>query len=87
MTSSKALAVVVSGLFQDHVLWRDPVESVYILSPPGEDDHYALQGWAQVATVGALYAHSKAVRKDQSTPNPLLWLLMQDAERERRPAG
>jgi hypothetical protein len=86
MTPSKALNVVISGLFLDHVLWRDPMEPIYTLSAPGDDDHYEQQGWAQIATVGALYKHYKALNGDQGTPNPLLSLLVHDAERERRSA-
>ena len=62
------------------------MKPVYVLSPPGEEDHYEQQGWAQIATVGALHAHYKALDSDQGTPNPLLALLVHDAEKERRSA-
>lgn len=86
MTPTKALDVVLAGFFRDHTIWRDPDKPTYVLSPPGEEDQYVQQGWVRLATIGDLREYFEDIHRSSTQLDPLLGLLMHDAERERKSA-
>ena len=87
MTPTQALDVVLSDAFWDDVLWRDPLEPVYVLSPPGEDHQYGQQGWVRLTKVGALHEYVVDWQEGRAGPNPLIEMLLDDVETEQRSPG
>lgn len=82
MTPSDALLLVQLGSPQNHTLWRTPDGEAYVLSPPGEHLRYFLNGFDRLTSLDVLHCQWREAVRDGVEPATMLWLLMEDVERQ-----
>ena len=82
MTPRQTLEFLTANTCADHILWRDPDGSHYLLSRPGAERRYFQEGYIRFGAVRKIRGLLHEIEAEGVAHGSPLWVLMEDVNRE-----